>query len=196
MTDIDKQLLDYSIHHQVNLGRYSGKVVRDILALLNDADKEILAKILARGEDGTFTAARLKKLLAELREMTGEAYRQAHNELKTAMLDFAGTEAAATVSLLAAQVPVTFNIVQPTAEQLAAIVSKAPVTVGPDKKLLLEEIFTSLAKNKEEAIRGRSDWVWWKGRRSRRWCGACKGLAHPGTRTASLKRTAGTLRQS
>ena len=154
MTDIDKQLLDYSIHHQVNLGRYSGKVVRDILALLNDADKEIQAKILARGEDGTFTAARLKKLLAELREMTGEAYRQAHNELKTAMLDFAGTEAAATVSLLAAQVPVTFNIVQPTAEQLAAIVSKAPVTVGPDKKLLLEEIFTSLAKNKEEAIRG------------------------------------------
>ena len=154
MTDIDKQLLDYSIHHQVNLGRYSGKVVRDILALLNDADKEIQAKILARGEDGTFTAARLKKLLAELREMTGEAYRQAHNELKTAMLDFAGTEAAATVSLLAAQVPVTFNIVQPTAEQLAAIVSKAPVTVGPDKKLLLEEIFDSLAKGKEEAIRG------------------------------------------
>ena len=154
MTDINNQLLDYSIHHAVNLGRYSGKVVRDILALLNDADKDILAKILARGEDGTFTAARLKKLLAELREMTGEAYRQAHNELKTAMLDFGAAEAEATVSLLAAQVPVTFNIVQPTAEQLAAIVSKAPVTVGPDKKLLLEEIFTSLAKNKEEAIRG------------------------------------------
>jgi hypothetical protein len=154
MTDINKQLLDYSIHHQVNLGRYSGKVVRDILALLNDADKEILAKIIARGEDGTFTAARLKKLLSELREMTGETYRQAHNELKTAMLDFGTAEAAATAAVLTAQVPVTFNIVQPTVEQLAAIVSKVPITVGPDKKLLLEEIFDSLAKGKEEAIRG------------------------------------------
>lgn len=154
MTDLNKQLLDYSIRHQINLGRYASRVVRDILALLNDADKEILAKIISRGEDGTFTAARLKKLLAEIREMTGETYRQAHNELKTAMLDFGTAEAAATAAVLTAQVPVTFNIVQPTVEQLAAIVSKAPVTVGPDKKLLLEEIFDSLAAGKEEAIRG------------------------------------------
>jgi SPP1 gp7 family putative phage head morphogenesis protein len=153
-TDISKQLLDYSLHHQISLGRYSNSVVRDILALLNDADKEILAKILKRGEDGTFTKARLDALLKELRAMTKETYAQAHNEMQTAMLDFAGHEAAATAAVLATQVAVNFNIVQPTAEQLAAIASKTPITVGPDKKLLLEEIFDGLCAGKEENIRG------------------------------------------
>jgi SPP1 gp7 family putative phage head morphogenesis protein len=153
-TDPSRQLLDYSIRRQINLTRYAGRVVRDILALLNDADKEILARILKRGEDGTFTAARLKALLKEIREMVEEVYPQAHNELKSAMLDFAISEAAATVAVLSTHVPVSFNIVQPTAEQLAAIVDKAPVTVGQEKKLLLEEIFDSLAAGKEEDIRG------------------------------------------
>ncbi|OHD24402.1 MAG: hypothetical protein A2Y38_03190 [Spirochaetes bacterium GWB1_59_5] len=34
------------------------------------------------------------------------------------------------------------------------MVDKTPITVGPDKKLLLEEIFSGLAAGKEEAIRG------------------------------------------
>jgi SPP1 gp7 family putative phage head morphogenesis protein len=151
-TDISKQLLDYSLHHAVNLGRYSNSVVRDILALLNDADKEILAKILKRGEDGTFTKARLDKLLVEIRAVTKETYAQAHNEMTTAMLDFSVHEAAATATLLSTQVAVNFNIVQPTVEQLAAIASKTPIRQSRTGALLLEEVFQKEVFGHEQRI--------------------------------------------
>lgn len=148
------QPLDYSVMHQINLSRYGGAVVREIIGLLNEADAEILDKISKRGEKGPFTTARLKALFVELGQMNYEAHVEAGKKMSREMRDFALQEAEATSEILQNQVYGHFNIVQPTEEQLFAIVDKAPVTVGPDRSLLLEEIFESLAAGKEEAIRG------------------------------------------
>ena len=152
VTEIPKALFDATVQMQIRTGRYASKTVRDIIGLLNQADADILRKISAT--DAPFTKARLAALLREIRTVYKEIYSEAGTELKQQMLDFAGVRADQTAALIATQLPVNYNIIQATAEQLKAIVDVAPVTVGPEKKLLLEEIFTSLANGKEEAIRG------------------------------------------
>jgi SPP1 gp7 family putative phage head morphogenesis protein len=152
VTEIPKALFDATVQMQIRTGRYASKTVRDIIGLLNQADADILRKIAAT--DAPFTKARLAALLKEIRTVTSEIYDNAGTELKQQMLDFAGVRADQTAALIATQLPVNYNIIQATAEQLKAIVDVAPVTVGPDKKLLLEEIFASLSNGKEEAIRG------------------------------------------
>lgn len=152
-TEIPKALFDTTVRSQIATGRYASKVVRDILGLLNAADKDVLAKIASKA-DGTFTKQRLDALLREIRATYSEIYGSMAADLKQQMLDFAEVQANATAAVIATRLPVTYNIIQATAEQLKAIVDTAPVTVGPDKKLLLEEIFTSLAAGKEESIRG------------------------------------------
>ena len=152
-TEIPKALFDATVKSQISTGRYASKVVRDILGLLNAADKDVLAKIASK-TDGTFTKQRLDDLLRDIRATYSEIYGTMGADLKQQMLEFAEVQASATAAVIATRLPVTYNIIQATAEQLKAIVDTAPVTVGPDKKLLLEEIFTSLAAGKEESIRG------------------------------------------
>lgn len=154
MADIPKELFDYAIQSQIATGRYSNQVAYDILALLNDADAEILAKLEKLGDSKRFTPARLRALLKEIRQMVSESYAGAHEQIKGDMAAFADHVATDTVELLATQAPVAYNVVRATAEQLESIVSTVPVIVGPKKKLLLEEIFSSLAAGKEEDIRG------------------------------------------
>jgi hypothetical protein len=153
-TEISKQLFDFGVHHQVSLQRYGNGVVQDVMSLLNQAEKDILTKISLRGEKGPWTSARLKALFLEIGQMNYDAHVEAGKMLATEMKDFAGSEADSTAELLRSQVPVTFSVTRPSATQLAAIVDREPVTVGVDKKLLLEEIFTGLAAGKEERIRG------------------------------------------
>jgi len=153
-TEISKQLLDWAVKNRIDLQRYGNGVVRDVISLLNTSDKEMMAKIAARGEKGPWTSARLKSLFVELGQMNYDAHVEAGKMLAQEMYGFADHEADSTQQMLQAQVPVSINTRRPSPAQLAELVDKTPIACGPDKKLLLEEIFTGLAKSKEESIRG------------------------------------------
>lgn len=152
-TEVPKALFDFAIRSQISTGRYASKVVRDILGLLNDADKDVLAKIASKA-DGTFTKQRLDALLREIRATCSEIYGTMGADLKQQMLDFAEVQASATAAVIATRLPVTYNIIQATAEQLKAIVDTAPIRVGTEGALLLEELFVKEVINKEQAIMG------------------------------------------
>jgi len=154
MTTIPKDIFDLSVRHQVALQRYGNGVVRDVIALLNASERELMEKIRLRGEKGPWTTARLKALFAELQEMNDEAHWGAEKALVKEMHRFADHEAEVAAAAVQTKVPENFTITRPSNAQLAAVVDKTPITVGPDKKLLLEEIFSGLAAGKEEAIRG------------------------------------------
>lgn len=154
MATISKDLLNLIVRHQIDLQRYGNGVVRDIIALLNAADKDLAEKIRKRGDSGTWTARRLNALLAEIRELNDQAYWEAEKLLVKEMHRFAADEAEHSADVVASQMPPKLSITSPSVEQLAVLVDKTPITVGPDKKLLLEEIFTGLAAGKEESIRG------------------------------------------
>ena len=77
-TEIPKALFDATVKSQISTGRYASKVVRDIIGLLNAADKEILAKIAAT--EAPFSKARLNALLKEVRTTLKEIYGEAETE--------------------------------------------------------------------------------------------------------------------
>lgn len=153
-TEIPKNLFDYLVHEQIGAGRFASQQVTSIISLLNHADKEILAKITARGADGTFTAYRLKSLLKEIRQTIDDAYWEMERQLHEEMGGYALSVSETTTAMLAAQVPIKFSFVGLSDTQLTAIIDKTPISIGKDKKLLLEEIFQSIAAGKEESIRG------------------------------------------
>jgi SPP1 gp7 family putative phage head morphogenesis protein len=153
-TTIDRTLFDRLVRQQIAVGRYAENQAYDIIRLLNRADKELIDKITARGEDGTFTKARLDALLRETRSMVDKTYRDLFDVTKAEMDAFAPHAAEVAASTLASQLPVSWSPVAISDEQLISIVNKTPISIGPDKKLLLEEVFQSMAANKEESIRG------------------------------------------
>lgn len=153
-TLVPKQLFNFGVQRKLDIQRYGSKVSQDIIALLNDSEKEIMAKIVKRGEDGTWTAARLKRMFVELGQLNYDAHVEAGKATAQEMYGFADQEAQSTADVLQTQVPVSFKTNRPSESQLVALVDKSPITVGVGKKLLLEEIFMGLAKDKEEAIRG------------------------------------------
>ena len=153
-TTIRRNLFGRLINRQVAVGRYGEKQVRDTISLLNQADTEILAKISARGETKSFTGSRLKRLLAETRKTIDAAYESIGEKVRGDAVDLAENSAEWAGGLLSSQLPAKWSPIAMSVEQLAAIVDETPIAVGKDKRLLLEEIFSSLASGKEEAIRG------------------------------------------
>lgn len=153
-TEVPKSLFDATVKRQIQTGRYASKIARDIIGLLNKADADLMAKISRRGDVQSWTSARLKSMLDEIKTSVDEMYWEAEKLINNEMGGFALHVAESTESIIASRLPVNFNVTQMSMEQLKAIVDTAPVTVGPDKKLLLEEIFSSLAAGKEESIRG------------------------------------------
>ena len=153
MAEIPADVFQYSIQSQINNLRHSNKVAKDIIGLLNDADKEILAKLEKWGDSQRFTPARLRALLKEIRQMVSESYAGAHSEMETAMLGFGAHVAEATTGMMATQLPMSWSPFTVSREQLQAIVSDAPIKIGEKGAMLLEEAFNTLAEGKVASIR-------------------------------------------
>jgi SPP1 gp7 family putative phage head morphogenesis protein len=144
---VPKMLLDSTLRHQVYLGRYSNGVVGDIVGLLNDADKDLLAKITARAGIDNFTSERLNAMLEEIGKITQEASSQAVKQLSTKLADLAVHEASWNGDMLKSLTFGKLDIVTPTAERLAAL-----VTDRPFEGALLGEWFDKLAADKQHLI--------------------------------------------
>lgn len=151
---IDKDLFDRMVNRQIAVGRYAERQAYEIIKLLNRADKELLAKIMDRGESDSFTGRRLEALLKETRSIVDKSYRELFDATKAEMEQFAPHAAEFAADTLSMSLPAAWSPVSISDEQLVAIVDKTPISIGKDKKLLLEEVFSSMASGKEEMIRG------------------------------------------
>lgn len=152
---INKVLFSKGVRHQIDLHRYGTSVVSDTLTLLNQAEQEMMLLLAKRVITGTPSQARLQALIDELAQINAENYSAAHIQLKGELEALAPVEAKFATDLIATNYVgsgLELSLTQPTAAQLASMVSKEPITVGADGKLLLEEIFQGLAGKKEELI--------------------------------------------
>jgi len=146
-------VLDNMIQRQITIQRYSNSVVKDILSILNDADKEIVS-MLRNADIENWNNSKLQSVMADVKKIIKPTYEKASEETKQQMLDFADDQSTFTakqIDNILSKVDIATTL--PSMEQLAAIVSKTPITVGTDGKLLLEEIFSELASGKENHIR-------------------------------------------
>lgn len=150
--EIPKEIFDYSLRSQIYNLRFSNQVSRDIIALLNSADKEIIAKLEAT--NGDFSKRRLEAVLKEIRKINAKTYAEAHSEMETAMLDFGAHVAEATTGMMATQLPMSWNPFAVSREQLQSIVSTEPIRVGEKGAMLLEELFQKEVADKGQRIMG------------------------------------------
>ncbi|KNY20438.1 hypothetical protein AKJ13_22320 [Methylobacterium sp. ARG-1] len=126
-------MLDAQVSHSVGLQRLGTGILRRILALLNRTDADLVEQIRTRldgVEPGTFdtdfATGRLKGLLDAVRALNADVYARIQAALLKEGLNLASYEAEYQSNVLAEHVPVRLDIVQPTTEQLQAIVMKRP----------------------------------------------------------------------
>jgi SPP1 gp7 family putative phage head morphogenesis protein len=128
--NVNERLLDRAIDHAHDLQRYANGVVRRIIALLNRADADLVARIaeaLTRIEPAEATIERLEAILSSVRALNADAYRIAYGALPGEMEALAGYEADWQVRTLQAAIPadaralIVFNRVAPAQAYAAAL---------------------------------------------------------------------------
>ena len=150
---VSDDILQLSIRHQIDLARYSNGLVRDIGAMLSDAERELIKAIIRRGANqSTFTAARLRALLAEIGKINATAYKASYAAIVPELNKLAQHEAESAALTLERAIPVKLDIVTPNVEQLKLLVSDAPI----QGHLLTEwwaSLETSMAQKVTQQIR-------------------------------------------
>lgn len=147
---VNDTIADLEIRHAVGINRLSTGTLRKLLPILDRADAEIVAKLLARGDvlSGSFTSRRLEKLLDAIRKVNHDAHVIVGRELRTELRALAAYEAQFQTRLLKSALPVALDVVTPAAETLYAVVNARPF-----QGRLLKEWLTDLDVNAARRVR-------------------------------------------
>lgn len=150
-TTIDKDLFDRLVHQNIDLSRYSAKQGRQLVTLLNRAEKDIVSQITAKD---TWSQARLKALLKEIQLTIADVYKEASGQLSDEMAAFAPHAAELAAGNIAASMPLSWSPVAMSSAQYSAILSTTPIRIGTGQSLLYDEIFKGIAAGLESKVRG------------------------------------------
>jgi len=123
---VNQTVLDLNVRHQVYLTRYSTSLVRKISDVLTDVEQDVIAQLIKRGNDGTFTQKRLQALLDSIRDINADAHRQIQTDLGGELYGLGKYEADFQSAILKQALPVAFDVVTPSAQILKAVVSAKP----------------------------------------------------------------------
>lgn len=129
MPTANEELLDRSIRHSIGLQRYSSGVVKQIIGLLNTVDDDLVAQILKydpTAVSGSYSKARLDKLLEAVRAVNVEAYASVKSAMKTELTGLGAHEADFQSRMITSSVPISLDLVKPSAAQLYAAVQARP----------------------------------------------------------------------
>ncbi len=147
---VNDAIRDLEIRHQVGIQRLSSGILKRLIGILDRADADIVAKLLARGAtlEASFTSSRLEKLLEAIRIINRDAHNEVGRELRTELVAVASYEAAFQQRLITNALPVALDIVTPPVELL-----KAAVTAKPFQGRLLKEWVSELDAGKFRRLR-------------------------------------------
>src|SRR5215204_1247811 len=129
MDAVNEQLQDRMTAHQIGLLRYSNATVRKIIALLNRIEPDLVAQITKFDPtevSGNYSQQRIVKMLEAIREILADAYAVAGKELRKDLLALAQYEVEFQADLFGNVLPIEWDIVSPTPEQLKAAVDARP----------------------------------------------------------------------
>lgn len=141
------ELLSALTKHEVYLRRYGAATLRKVLALLKKSDARIVERL--QGDDiSTLSRARQENLLTELRKIIDGAYTDATGALQLDLDGLASYEGEYQTDLFKRVLPVKFETVTPSAEQLIAAVQSKPF-----QGKLLKEVYPELAASAFRQVR-------------------------------------------
>lgn len=160
MTTVNEAVRNNTIRAHIDVQRYGQSVVLDVQKLLTAADIDLLNQLIARidaGKEGTWTTNRLTKVLNDLSAINETTYGKAADLMQGVRQDIAQHTAETTLTSLQTAIPAEvasmISFTMPTTAQLVAMVNTAPIRVGDNGALLLEEIFKTLSSGKIDLIR-------------------------------------------
>lgn len=151
MTSVNELMQSEAIRHQTEIRKYTNAEVLKILAVLNRADRRMLAELaerLERMSPATFTMERLEAMLASVRMLSAEATRQAQGEFGADLRDFVSYEAEYQTMMLTAHVPVQVSIAAVNAEAAYAAAMSRPF-----QGVLLRDVWQDLDARKMKIVR-------------------------------------------
>lgn len=129
MPSVNEKILDFEIRHQVGLHRLGTGVVKRVIGLLNQVDADLVAQIIKFDPSevsGEWSRKRIEKMLEAIRVINRDAYRVVERRITGELVDFAGYEAEFQGRLINSALNIGWDIVQPSADQLAAAVTARP----------------------------------------------------------------------
>ena len=129
MTDVNTELLDLELRHQIDLHKFSNGEVKKVLKLLREAESEIVERIRvldASGSAGSFTRARLNALLDAIKEISAQAYVKIHAGMSVSLSEAVVHEATVQAAALKEAIPVNLIVAQPAEAQLRAAIADEP----------------------------------------------------------------------
>ncbi|MFZ3193696.1 MAG: hypothetical protein WA154_10900 [Moraxellaceae bacterium] len=134
MPTVNEILRDAAISHQIDITHYSNGEVRGILAILRRAEGALtvaLADAIERLGTESLTARNVESKLASVRELLGEAYKEAGATLTANLTDFSQHELDYQMALFTAAIP------DPVLQQI----SLAKVTVAQAREAAFRRPF-------------------------------------------------------
>jgi hypothetical protein len=145
-----RELIDAVVLHQIELQRYSNNVVRRIMAVLNRADADIAAALLAMLERApeSVTVEYLDSLLSSVRQLNASAYTRLQSELEARVRELADFEARWTQSTYTNTLEIETQFARVTAES-----AYTAAMARPFQGRLLREWGPSLEASRMQRIR-------------------------------------------
>jgi SPP1 gp7 family putative phage head morphogenesis protein len=122
---LNDDIADALTGHQIGLQRLSNATVRKILALLNRSDARIVARLL-EDDISALSRARQDALLNDIRRIVASVYEDATGALQVDLERLGQYEAEYTAKLFGRLVPIEFNTIRPSAEQIIAATNSRP----------------------------------------------------------------------
>jgi SPP1 gp7 family putative phage head morphogenesis protein len=114
-----------SISHAHYLERYKTQVVKRILEILKPSERNIVERLQTVDPD-TFTEARLRRLLEDVRTISAEAVAELNIGLSDELKEFGAYESEWQAQQIQTAVPIEINITQPSPDQIFAAIQSRP----------------------------------------------------------------------
>lgn len=147
MASANDILRDRAILHAIQTERLTVSEIRKIEQALREVDRDLVLRIRARGVDGTWTTARLNRLLASIRKGQRKAYRELRQLMLTDLRAIVESEVEFGTTSLDVALQGTTTAVSPTQAQIIST-----VVTRPYQGRKMSEWFSDLATNKIEAL--------------------------------------------
>ena len=122
---LNDDIADALVKHDVGLQRLSNATVRKIVALLNRSDRRIFERLLA-DDIPQLSKARQNALLSDIRRIVQSVYEDATGPLQIDLERLGQYEVEYQGDLLDRTIPVDFNTIRPSENQILAAVNSRP----------------------------------------------------------------------
>lgn len=124
---VNDDIADALTRHQIGLQRLSNATVRKIIALLEQSDERIQARLM-RSDMSAMNRQRQERLLADIREILDSVYQDATGQLQIDLEALADYEGDYQLDMFRAQIPaeVDIGLTRPSANQIIAATNARP----------------------------------------------------------------------